>query len=124
MRDWLISASEVATIIIDAMALLIVAIGTAIAFYSALRMMLSHPDGHERRMVWLSYARWLVAGLTFQLAADIIESSITTSWESVGRLGAIAVIRTFLNYFLERDLAETRVREREAERELTRPATT
>jgi uncharacterized membrane protein len=26
----------------------------------------------------------------------------------VGQLGAIAVIRTFLNYFLERDLAELR----------------
>ena len=124
VRDWLISASEVATIIIDAMALLIVAIGTVIAFCSAPRLMLSHPDGHERRTVWLSYARWLVAGLTFQLAADIIESSVTTSWDAVGRLGAIAVIRTFLNYFLERDLAETRVREREVERELTRPATT
>jgi uncharacterized membrane protein len=35
------------------------------------------------------YGRWLVAGLTFQLAADII-----------------AVIRTFLNFFLDRDLAE------------------
>jgi uncharacterized membrane protein len=68
---------------------------------------------HERHVVWLKYSRWLVAGLTFQLAADIIESSITTSWDAVGRLAAIAVIRTFLNYFLERDQAEVRERERE-----------
>jgi uncharacterized membrane protein len=51
------------------------------------------------------------------LAADIIESSISTSWESVGRLAAIAVIRTFLNYFLERDLSEVREREIESEKE-------
>jgi uncharacterized membrane protein len=34
--------------------------------------MFSSPSGHERRDVWLRYARWLVAALTFQLAADII----------------------------------------------------
>jgi uncharacterized membrane protein len=68
-------------------------------------------SGHERRDVWLRYTRWLVAGLTFQLAADIIETSISTGWESVGRLAAIAVIRTFLNYFLERDLSEVRERQ-------------
>ena len=26
------------------------------------------------------------------------------SWTDIGQLGAIAVIRTFLNYFLERDV--------------------
>jgi uncharacterized membrane protein len=50
----------------------------------------------------------MVAGLTFQLAADIIETSITTSWDAVGWLAAVAVIRTFLNYFLENDLGEMR----------------
>jgi len=45
------------------------------------------------------------------LAADIIETSITTDWEAIGRVAAIAVIRTFLNYFLERELAEMRERQ-------------
>ena len=76
--------------------------------------MLSSPTGHERRDIWLRYARWLVAGLTFQLAADIIETSITTDWQAVGRIAAIAVIRTFLNYFLDRDLEEVRKRQHEA----------
>jgi uncharacterized membrane protein len=60
------------------------------------------------RQVWLRYGRWLVAGLTFQLAADIIGTSIAPTWQEVGQLGAIAAIRTFLNFFLERDLAELR----------------
>jgi uncharacterized membrane protein len=34
-----------------------------------------------------------------------------TSWDEVARLAAIAAIRTFLNYFLERDLGEIRVRQ-------------
>ena len=62
----------------------------------------------ERRAVWLRYARFLIMGLTFQLAADIVETSISTSWETIGRLAAIAVIRTFLEFFLGRDVAEVR----------------
>ena len=95
------------------MALIVVVFGTVASRSSVpcSRCCLDRLTGHERREVWLRYARWLVAGLTFQLAADIIETSITTSWEAVGRIAAIAVIRTFLNYFLERDLAETRERQ-------------
>lgn len=113
MKEWLIFVTEHAIVIIDAMAFVIVVIGTVEAFYCGLRAMLSTPSGHERRDIWLRYARWLVAGLTFQLAADIIETSITTDWQAVGRIAAIAVIRTFLNYFLDRDLAEIRERQRE-----------
>ena len=113
MKEWLIFATERAVLVIDAVALVIIVIGTIEAFVSALRAMFSSPTGHERRDIWLRFARWLIAGLTFQLAADIIETSITTSWEAVARLGVIALIRTFLNFFLERDLAEVRARQHE-----------
>lgn len=111
--EWLVFATEKAILVIDALALLVIVIGTIEAFIRGMRLFFSS-SGHQRREVWLRYARWLIAGLTFQLAADIIETSITTGWQAVGRLGAIAVIRTFLNYFLDRDLAEAREREHEA----------
>ena len=113
MKEWLVTVTENTIVIIDALALAIVAIGTLEAFVGGLFIMLGKPTGHERRDVWLRYARWLVAGLTFQLAADIIETSISTGWDAIGRIAAIAVIRTFLNYFLERDLNEVRERQRE-----------
>ena len=62
-------------------------------------------QGHNlRREAWLSMARWLLLALEFMLAADIVRTIIAPTWEEIGRLAAIAVIRTFLNYFLERDL--------------------
>jgi uncharacterized membrane protein len=111
VKQWLIFATENAIVIIDALALVVVVVGTVEAFFSGLRAMLASPSGHERRDIWLRYARWLVAGLTFQLAADIIETAITTGWDAVARIAAIAVIRTFLNYFLDRDLEEVRRRQ-------------
>jgi uncharacterized membrane protein len=97
-----------AVLLIDAIALIAIVYGTIEAFAGAIRAMLASSGPTEGRAVWLRYARWLVAGLTFQLAADIVETSIAPGWDDIGRLAAIAVIRTFLNYFLERDLAEVR----------------
>lgn len=113
MKEWLIIATEYAATAIDAVALIVIVFGTAEAFFSSVRAIASPIDGPHRREVWLRYARWLVAGLTFQLAADVIESAAAPSWDDIGRLAAVAVIRTFLNYFLERDLAEVGERQRE-----------
>ena len=54
--------------------------------------------------MWLRFGMWLLLGLEFELAADIVRSVISPTWQDIGQLGAIAVIRTFLNFFLERDL--------------------
>ena len=116
LREMLVSASEVAVTVIDAMALVAIVFGSVVAFVSGVRVAFARSSGHERRLVWLRYSRWLVAGLTFQLAADIIESSITMNWDAIGKLGAIALIRTALNYFLERDLEDLRERDRASER--------
>src|SRR5688572_12083216 len=105
MKEWLIFATEHAIVVIDWLAFVLIVVGTIETFFRGMMLMVSSRRSHTTGDIWLRYARWLVAGLTFQLGADIIETSITTSWEAVARLGAIAVIRTFLNYFLERDLA-------------------
>lgn len=117
MKEWLIVLTENAAVMIDALALIVIVIGTIEAVFDGLRLMFAGSSDQQKRELWMRYARWLVAGLTFQLAADIIETSVSSSWDSVGRIGAIAVIRTFLNYFLERDVNEMQARQRERERE-------
>jgi uncharacterized membrane protein len=47
---------------------------------------------------------YLVLALEFFIAGDIIKTIITPTWESLGILGAIVVIRTVLSYFLTMDL--------------------
>jgi uncharacterized membrane protein len=104
MKEWLIIATEAAITLIDWLALLVIVYATLEASIRVVPLLFQVATTKQRSDIWLRYARWLVAALTFQLAADIIESSITINWESLARLGAIAVIRTFLNYFLERDV--------------------
>lgn len=56
--------------------------------------------------VRLSLARYLALALEFQLGADILSTAIAPSWQQIGQLGAIAVIRTALNFFLSREMKE------------------
>ena len=106
MKAWLTMVSEPAIVAIDALALLVILVGTIEVVVKVARASIRPLGDQAFHQAWLRYARWLVAGLTLQLAADIIETSISTSWQTIGRVGAVAVIRTFLNYFLERDLAQ------------------
>lgn len=114
MKEWLTIATEHAIVTIDALALVIIVVGTVEVVLASVWLIVTRASGQDQRDVWLRYARWLVAALTFQLAADIVETSISTGWEAIARIAAIALIRTFLNYFLEKDLAEVRERQREA----------
>lgn len=52
----------------------------------------------------LSLAHYLVLALEFQLAADIIGTAIAPGWDQIGKLAAVAAIRTVLNYFLEKEI--------------------
>ena len=56
----------------------------------------------------LALARYLALALEFQLGADILSTAIAPSWEQIGKLGAIAIIRTALNYFLSREMQQER----------------
>jgi uncharacterized membrane protein len=114
LKAWLVAVSEPTIVVIDAVAFAWIVVGVVFLLVGALRAELSGASNQEKREIWLAFAKVLVAALSLQLAADIIESSISTSWEAIGRLGAIAVIRTFLDYFLGRDLGEIRERQEEA----------
>lgn len=61
----------------------------------------------------ISFARYLALALEFQLGADILSTAIAPSWEQIGKLGVIAIIRTALNYFLMQEMNEERARLRE-----------
>ena len=54
----------------------------------------------------LAFGGWLALALEFLLAADILSTIVTPTYENLIQLGAIAVIRTFLNYFLGKELKE------------------
>jgi uncharacterized membrane protein len=56
----------------------------------------------------LHLGRWLSMALEFQLAADIVATTVNPNGDQLIQLAAVAVIRTFLNVFLAREIAQER----------------
>ncbi|HEX8453035.1 MAG TPA: DUF1622 domain-containing protein [Longimicrobium sp.] len=52
----------------------------------------------------LTLAHYLAVALEFQLAADILSTAIAPTWDRIGKLASVAVIRTGLNYFLAKEM--------------------
>jgi uncharacterized membrane protein len=114
MEELIIDAARPAAYLIEAAAVLVVTFGSLEALLKLVVVMARPGASHGmRKAIWRRFGVWLLLGLEFALAADIIRSVISPTWQDIGELGAIAVIRTFLNYFLERDLENA---ERAAER--------
>ena len=113
MEELLFRFSGYAALFIEAAAVLIVLAGAIGAFVSLVKVTVDRATHGARKAVWRRFGVWLLLGLEFELAADIIRSVIAPTWEDLGKLAIIAVVRTFLNYFLEKDL-EAATEERDA----------
>jgi uncharacterized membrane protein len=96
-------------------ATLVELIGAVLIFYGALEAVVSllfkkrnmtSKRFTRRRAIFIQFGAWMLLGLEFQLAADIVQSAISPTWTAIGQLACIAGIRTVLNYFLEKDVEE------------------
>jgi uncharacterized membrane protein len=86
---------------------IIILVGVVLAFIEFIKVLSSaKSEGYTK--VRLLLARYLALALEFQLGADILSTAISPSWDQIGKLGAIAVIRTALNFFLSREMEEER----------------
>lgn len=89
--------------IVEAVGATVICVGVVItAVVWLLSLVQVRPAGYEEMRLLL--ARYLILGIEFQLGADILSTAVSPSFEEIGQLGAVAAIRTGLNYMLERDL--------------------
>ena len=78
-----------------------------LGFLQIIQIVIAYKRQHYRDLfvrIRLSFGQWLVLALELQLGADILATTANPSFADLGKLAAIATIRTFLNYFLEREL--------------------
>lgn len=64
----------------------------------------------EVEIIRLRLGRWLTLAIEFELAADILRTAVTPTWNDIGQLAAIVVLRTVLNYFLQREVGKAESR--------------
>ncbi len=94
-------------LLVETLGALVIAAGVAVAIVGLLRHVVAQ-HGAPFTPIRLSFARYLTLALELQLAADILSTSVAPTWDRIGKLAAIAVIRTALNYFLSREMKDER----------------
>lgn len=97
-------------LLIESTGAVIIAIGLVISAYAFVRAFQRRHDARYAAEgyngVRLTLARYLALSLEFQLGSDILSTAVAPGWQEIGKLGAIAVIRTALNYFLGKEMRE------------------
>lgn len=86
-------------------AILIIFTRTVICFGQYLYYSLKQVTPHPFLKIRINLGRYLALGLEFQLASDLLRTAVAPSFEEIGKLAAVAAIRTALNYFLSRETA-------------------
>jgi uncharacterized membrane protein len=108
-----VNAVQWLKLVIETLGALIIGLGVASAVLQ-LRRALAPPRDEGFNRIRLTLARYLALALEFQLGADILTTAVAPTWDQIGKLGAIAVIRTGLNYFLTREMRDEQARDAES----------
>lgn len=101
LREAMMHGVELFQLLLELISIACVVIGLGKTLWLAARVR-DHAPGFPR--IRLCFGSWLILALEFQLAADILATTVAPSKEELIRLAIIAVIRTFLNYFLGKEL--------------------
>lgn len=107
IRANLDSWGELTEVILNAISLLCIVAGVILSLVKGTRERWASSNDHPLHTYFrMIFGGWLVVALEFQLAADIVGTMVSPTTAHLVELGAIAVIRTFLNYFLGKELSD------------------
>ena len=108
MEELLIEALGVLVPVVEACGAAVIVVGALWAFVRFVVVGLRERDAAAFVPVRLTLGRFLALGLEFQLASDVLRTAVAPSFRELGQLAAVAAIRTALNYFLAKEIAEER----------------
>jgi len=98
---------EAAALLLEVLAVVIILLGIALATLRYIYFRIKNPASHLYREYRSSIGNSLLLGLEILIAADIINTvALEATWESVGILGLLVLIRTFLSWSLFVDIEE------------------
>ncbi|OFZ53397.1 MAG: hypothetical protein A2428_10015 [Bdellovibrionales bacterium RIFOXYC1_FULL_54_43] len=78
--------------------------GVATLVVTSLRELVASRKIVSSHVLRLRLGRALSIALELLLAADILRTAMAPTWDEIGKLAAIVVLRTSLNFFLEREI--------------------
>ena len=101
LKEWLVGTVGILQFVLETASAICVFTGFILTVCIAMK---SRQGPAANPAVKLTFGRWLLLALELQLAADILNTTVDPDIEGLVKLFGIALIRTFLNYFLTREI--------------------
>lgn len=89
---------------VEVIAAIVIGIALLKFLFKYVKHLFNPADGITNQTIRIHFGSALTVSLELLLAADILATAIAPTWDDIGKLAAIAVLRTALNYFIEREL--------------------
>lgn len=91
---------------VEIMAAVIIGIAILNVLYRYLSFLYVTKNNISKEQIRVQFGSSVAVALELMLGADVLATAVAPSWNDIGQLAAIAVIRTALNYFLGKELRE------------------
>ncbi len=106
-------------IFLEIIAILIIVVAVFIALQRLLKRMSRLRNHQTQEFIRLELGLALVLSMEFLLAADIVGTAVSPSWDAIGKLGAITGIRNLLNFFLQKEVQQLEVKTQQQHQHFT-----
>ena len=104
MEHFIRSMALHASLVVEALAVMVIAVGLVQMLSKYLTTRLNRHHHLDTKDIRIKFGSTLTLALELLLAADILRTAVAPTWDDIGKLAAIAAIRTVLNFFLEKEL--------------------
>ena len=91
---------------VEILAAVIIGIAVIKTLFNYLSLLKSSASKITKEEIRVRFGSSVAVSLELLLGADVLATAVAPSWDDIGKLAAIAVIRTLLNYFLEKELKQ------------------
>ena len=89
---------------LEIMAALLIAVALMRLLVNSIRSVLQPVSALSAMKMRMLFGSSVAVSLELLLGADVLATAVAPSWDDIGKLAAIAILRTGLNYFLEKEL--------------------
>lgn len=93
---------------INIIGIIVILVGVIIVLFKYLKNLLLFQNNLVRlnEVIRFEFSSYLIFGLEFFIASDVVRTIVIPSWTTLGMLGGIVIIRTVLSYFLTKEIKE------------------
>jgi uncharacterized membrane protein len=91
---------------VEILSAIIIGIGVIKVLFNYVKLLNPAKPAISKEAIRVKFGSSVAVSLELLLGADVLATAVAPSWDDIGKLAAIAVLRTALNYFLGKELKE------------------